>query len=646
MAFQRLLIVDNHDSFTYNLVDYAQRVTGVEPTVVSNDTPWALVDLSEVDAVIISPGPGSPAVEADLGISADVLREFDGPILGVCLGLQAMVHLDGGTVGPAPRPAHGEPCLVEHDATGLFEGVAQPLRAVRYHSLVATSLPSGYRVTARCEGLIMAVEHTYLPRWAVQFHPESVLTADGEKLIANFLDLAAQYYARQYFCLRTLPGAAEPPALLAQMGPNQVWLDHGRFSIVGEASRLLRYDMANAPVDFFDAANAEFAAHRAPARVGQPIPGCDFTLGWVGYLGYELGQQCGAGPMPQAPGPDAQWAFLDRAVIIDAEEGVSYLLSLAGDDAWGIPEAAAQANTGSTPAASTAAKTSTAATTATAWHTEYRPVHDEDSYLGLIERAQEYMRRGESYEVCLTNRLELDPVPDPLGTYCALRAANPSGRTGYLALGGVALLSTSPELFLFVDRWNVVHSKPIKGTRPRDEDPAADAALRQELVEGEKERSELLMVVDMVRHDLTRACTGVAVPGGFQVASYATVHQLFAEVTGRLREGATPIDAVRAAFPGGSMTGAPKERTMRIISELEGTWRGVYSGAYGFLSLTGTMDLSMTIRSVVTTDTSAYYGVGGAILAVSDPQGEWEETQVKARPLTRLLAGTRECDER
>ena len=187
-----------------------------------------------------------------------------------------------------------------------------------------------------------------------------------------------------------------------------------------------------------------------------------------------------------------------------------------------------------------------------------------------------------------------------------------------------------------IDEGSMVSSTPIKGTSPRSADPAEDA-VHKELLRDAKTTSELLMVVDMVRHDLARVCDGVTVPRGFEVRSYATVHQLMCEVTGRLKTNASPVDAIRAAFPGGSMTGAPKERTMRIISELEGTWRGVYSGAYGYLSLTGTADFSMVIRSVVSNERGAYYGVGGAILAVSDPAAEWEETMVKARPLLNHL---------
>lgn len=637
----RLLIVDNHDSFTFNLVEYVRRVTNTEPTVVPNDTPWASVDLAAADAVLISPGPGTPANPADLGITADVLREFDGPILGVCLGLQAMVHLAGGTVGPAPRPAHGEEALVAHDGTGLFRGLPNPLPVVRYHSLAAAEVPERFTVTARLtdataaeDGMVMGIAATERPRWAVQFHPESVRAEAGEALIANFLELARAHYASEFFAVRTLDHALDPAAVAAQLTGNRFWLTEREFSILGDDSgpraRHLSFDVTRD--DVFAELSAALAAHRLPDRVGPPIPGCGFALGWVGYFGYEVGEQvlpALRGHLPHAPGPDAEFVFTDRAVVIDHARGVTHCVSLRGDTDWDVATADA-------PAAMRQPVTAGL-------------VHDEADYLALIDRAQAAMARGESYEVCLTNRLELPTAPEPLGAYLSLRAENPTPRGGFIDLAGNALLSTSPELFLAVDANGRVTSKPIKGTRPRSDDPAEDSRLKSELARA-KERSELLMVVDMVRHDLSRVCERVAVPAPFIVESYATVHQLVCVIEGHLRAAAatrpaaTAVDALCVAFPGGSMTGAPKLRTMEIIAALEDTWRGVYSGAYGYLGLNGAADFSMTIRGLVVPGAearsagapAAYYGMGGAVLHVSDPHAEWEETLVKTRPLRAL----------
>jgi para-aminobenzoate synthetase len=203
-------------------------------------------------------------------------------------------------------------------------------------------------------------------------------------------------------------------------------------------------------------------------------------------------------------------------------------------------------------------------------------------------------------------------------------------------------MSTSPERFLRVSVDGLVTSSPIKGTRPVGDTEEADLRIRADLQHSEKDRAENLMIVDLVRHDLGRvAAPGtVQVPELFSIESYATVHQLVSTVTARLGEGRTGVDAVRASFPPGSMTGAPKERTMRILEELEDAPRGVYSGAVGYFSLDGAVDLSVVIRTLVAArngqERRLSYGVGGAVVTQSDPDAEYDETVIKARPVRRL----------
>ena len=628
----RLLVIDNRDSFTFNLVDYLQRLTGRAPTVVVNDTPWAAVDLSCFDAVVISPGPGSPANPNDLGITSKVLEEFEGPILGVCLGMQAMIHVDGGAVELAPEPVHGRLSPISHTGEELFAGLRQPCSMVRYHSLVATEIPDNWEVTARIddsEGFVMACRDRFRPRWGVQFHPESWESDDGLALMKNFLGLARTYWEnRQPYAVRVLPEAADPAVIAKRVLRDQPWwLDVGRFSLLGDAtgpqSRYLTFDLDTDPGDLFEILQGELDRHRIPGRGIQPIPGCDFALGWVGYFGYEIGQLCGAAPMPPAPGADAEFVFADRAIIIDHESDKTYLLSFVGDTTWGdsVEQHLKVQSEVELPQVDGG----------------LRAVHSREEYLDLIAAAKEKLVRGESYEICLTNRIELPRISDPLGVFTHLRQQHPSPRTGYLGYAGNQLLSTTPELFLKVDSHGQVISKPIKGTRGRGKSGPEDTAIADELRANEKDRSENLMIVDLVRNDLSRVCDNVTVTDYCEVETYATVHQLVSTVTGQLRESNTALDAIRAAFPGGSMTGAPKYRTMQIISELEGTWRGVYSGAFGYISTNGAADLSMVIRSVVNNRHGAYYGVGGALLYLSDPVAEYEETLTKLRVLTGLV---------
>jgi para-aminobenzoate synthetase len=199
------------------------------------------------------------------------------------------------------------------------------------------------------------------------------------------------------------------------------------------------------------------------------------------------------------------------------------------------------------------------------------------------------------------------------------------------------VLSTSPERFLHISADGTADSRPIKGTRPRGATPAQDADLAEDLRTQEKDRAENLMIVDLVRNDLGRCAEIGSVEADlFQVETYATVHQLTSRIRARLSAGLSSVDWVRAAFPPGSMTGAPKIRTMQLIDKLEAGPRGIYSGAIGYFSLTGAADLSVVIRTAVVTPGRIRYGVGGAVIALSDPMAEFKETAVKARPLLDL----------
>ncbi|MDQ2631352.1 MAG: aminodeoxychorismate/anthranilate synthase component II [Actinomycetota bacterium] len=191
----RTLLIDNYDSFTYNLFQLLAEVNGCEPLVVRNDEKsWSQLERLEFDNVVISPGPGRPEEARDFGVCAEAIRSCDRPLLGVCLGLQGMGWVEGGRVARAPEPMHGRVVSVEHDGTGLFAGIPTPFHAVRYHSLALTRpLPGALRETATSDGVPMAAEHRHRPQWGVQFHPESIATEHGKRLISNFRDLTEQW---------------------------------------------------------------------------------------------------------------------------------------------------------------------------------------------------------------------------------------------------------------------------------------------------------------------------------------------------------------------------------------------------------------------------------------------------------------------
>jgi para-aminobenzoate synthetase component 1 len=263
---------------------------------------------------------------------------------------------------------------------------------------------------------------------------------------------------------------------------------------------------------------------------------------------------------------------------------------------------------------------------------------DRTRYLDTIERAIEYIHAGDCFQVNIAQRLMTPARAHPLDTYANLRERNPAPFAGYFDAGDFALLSASPERFLRVERGEV-ETRPIKGTRPRGKTPDEDQRLAEELRASTKDRAENVMIVDLLRNDLGRVCEygSVRVEALCRLESYQYVHHLVSEVRGRLRDGLGPTDLLRAAFPGGSVTGAPKVRAMEIITALEQTARGPYCGSLGFLGFDGTMDTNLLIRTLVHDKGWMHFSVGGGIVADSTPEKEYAETWHKAEGMLRAL---------
>jgi para-aminobenzoate synthetase component 1 len=393
-----------------------------------------------------------------------------------------------------------------------------------------------------------------------------------------------------------------------------------------------------------------------------PLAGRDprfpFLGGAVGYFGYELAADLGT-VTPRTQDdlalPDLCWLFVDRLLAFDHLEGRirSIGLGFAADEDLArerADQAAARplppAPPGSTPRRR-AAPGGASACLDHAGDCKAIPRAeqlDEASYCKAILRAKEHIEAGDVYQVCLTRRQDLAFAGDPWRLYQRLRERNPAPFAAYLALGDVTLQSCSPERFLSLstDRW--VESRPIKGTRPRGDDPASDRAEQQALRISEKDRAENLMIVDLVRNDLGRVCeTGsVHVPELMLIEPYATVFQMVSTVRGRLRSDCDLFDLVRATFPPGSMTGAPKLAAMAILDRLEPVRRAIYSGALGFVDLRGGAGLSVVIRTLFLKDGRAYVHSGGGIVADSRPAAEWRETEDKARVLLAAVAAASE----
>jgi len=262
-----------------------------------------------------------------------------------------------------------------------------------------------------------------------------------------------------------------------------------------------------------------------------------------------------------------------------------------------------------------------------------------EAYLRAVSRVKAHIARGDVYQANLTQRFEAPFAADPWALYRVLAKTTPAPRSAYLEAPGWALASVSPEVFVDVDRDGAAETRPIKGTRPRGATPEADAQAASELLASEKDRAELVMIVDVLRNDLGRIARigSVAVPELLALRSFAAVHHLVARVIATLRDDVTPSALLTAVFPGGSVTGAPKERAIEILGELEPCPRGLYTGSLFWFDDDGGMASSILIRSAVVTAGRVQIGAGGGVVADSDPEAEWSEANAKARALTRAL---------
>jgi para-aminobenzoate synthetase len=682
----RTLLIDNYDSFTFNLFQLFAMVDGEPPLVVRNDEmAWSKLSQLDIEAIVISPGPGRPDIPRDFGVCADAILKFDGPILGVCLGHQGICHLLGGRVDYAGTVMHGRTSRIHHDGSALFAGIPQGFEVVRYHSLIVTEPGPEMRPTAWTEdGILMGVEHRQRPLWAVQFHPESICTEYGHKLAANFLELARAASPRRpgkgawpggsggdprsAIAPQPVAKGSPPPTLYSRKlagspnaeacfgtlfaaSPTAFWLDSslttttaGRFSFMGDAGgplaeeisydvtahRVVRKSALGTTVSdesIFDALKRWSEERRIPSQPGVDLP---FIGGWVGYLGYELKSDCGGAAVARSDLPDARFIFADRLVAFDHHSGEAWLLCL--DE----PEHRQRAEAWLDDVASRIAAAK-APGPAEPWvgGMVFRPHRDGAAYARAIADAKQAIRRGETYEVCLTNEFVAEARIDPLVAYRRLRKMSPAPHGAFLRFGETAVLSSSPERFMRIGADGLMEAKPIKGTLPRGATPAEDAALADALRSCTKNRAENLMIVDLLRNDLGRVSEigSVSVPVLFGVESFATVHQLVSTVRGRLHPSLSAVEAVRAAFPGGSMTGARKIRTLEILDDLEGRARGIYSGAIGYFSVDGAVDLNIVIRTAVVHDGEVRIGAGGAIVDLSDIDDEIAEVLLKCKGL-------------
>ncbi len=447
----------------------------------------------------------------------------------------------------------------------------------------------------------------------------------------------------------------EPAALFRRLArePYPFWLDSslpsgriGRFSFVGAApflvlrsregrTELIRGgEVRRIDRDPLDVLAEVLKAHRADA----PSEGIPFCGGGVGYLGYDLGrryERLPARPPDDLGLPDLHVAFHGAAIAFDHEAGRVCVCGPFGDAVRHLSRQveAIAAATKETPEDASRVQGGIPLTSS----------FSRGEYTDAVRRVKDYIAAGDVYQVNLSQRFLARLPTDPLALYLRLRQRSPAPFSAYLDLGDAQILSSSPERFLRVyGRDRTVETRPIKGTRPRGETGEEDCRLTAELLQSEKDRAELVMIVDLERNDLGRVCRfgSVRVPELIALEPYASVFHLVATVTGELAPGRGVADLLRATFPGGSITGAPKLRAMEIIDELEPVSRGPYTGSLGYFSFSGDADLNILIRTLIVRGDRVCFHAGGGIVADSDPDAEYEETLHKARGMMRALGAT------
>ena len=644
------LIIDNYDSYTYNLFQLIGKVSDIEPLVIKNDqmTYEEILDL-DFDNVIISPGPGSPDKEKDFGVCKDIIEKLDKPILGICLGHQGIYYYNGGKILRASEPMHGRLSQVIHNGKNLFKGIKNNFVVTRYHSLTCQDKElENINIDARTpDGVVMAISHKTKPIYGLQFHPESIASECGEKLIENFINICRDFYKEDQLYYEIIEKSFDTKNIyekLYRYDHKALWLDSSkveeglsRFSIFGLQStkaHTIKYDVDKNLLEktFFDGREKEtynidifdfLKENRKSWTYNEALP-FDFQLGYIGYLGYELKKDTeNVTNKFSYDFPDAYFKYCDRALVYDHKEEKLYILSMADDKDWvkdvkNILEKNFEENN------EEASKKD---------FPKLKFMKDKKTYINEIKKIKDLICQGETYEVCLTNRLDIFDKLDAKKYYMKLREKSPGQYSAFLPLDEIKIASSSMERFLKVDKNKIVTTKPIKGTIRRGDSLEEDQKLIDELRNEEKTKSENLMIVDLLRNDLGKFCEigSVAVPKLMDVETYKTLHQLVTTVSGKIKDDVDIMDVLKKTFPGGSMTGAPKKRTLEIIDQLENYPRGVYSGTIGFISNNSTMDFNIVIRTALIEEDRTTIGVGGAIILLSDAEEEFDEIVLKAK---------------
>lgn len=672
-----IFILDNYDSFTYNLYQYFNEIG--ETVIVRRPSECTLTDIENLAPllIVISPGPCTPS---EAGLALDIIQSFQGriPILGVCLGHQAIGQVFGGNVTRAKTPMHGKTSLIHHDGQGVFKGLPNPLRVTRYHSLALerASLPAELEITAESEdGEIMGIRHRNLPLEGVQFHPEAILTEVGHELLRNAIDNARfwqETHQPSPWQIRPFNSHLLPHQILEAFRDTTLpfFLDSGQnypglgeFSFLGafpflEATayknrlELYRPETGTREVLPLGALGGLgqldelWMRYRLPCGTAYPFSG-----GAVGFFSYDLNSALEN--LPQRAKDDLElpywrFAWYDGIVAYDHNKGTYALIACGiqenGECSSALADSRLERLERLLEDFQTKAGGSDRDRLNVQFSGTFNPIHPEvsrEQYLSDLASVIRYIYAGDIYQANLSQRFTMPWEGDPWELYLRLHMQNPAPFAAFLPYEDFQVLCSSPERFVRI-RKGTIETRPIKGTRPRGKSDYEDKALANDLWQSNKDRAELTMIVDLERNDLGKIARfgSVKVPDLIRLEKYPTVWHLVSTITAELHDTPSPSTLIKAVFPGGSITGAPKIRAMEIIEELEPFKRGLYTGSIGYFGFDGSWDLNIVIRTILLKNGTAYVHAGGGITADSDPQSEYMETLDKGAALFKALGGT------
>lgn len=670
-----IFLLDNYDSFTYNLYQYFGELG--EDIVVKRQDAITITEIEAMhpDFIVISPGPCTPS---DSPLSLAIIEHFMGkiPVLGVCLGHQAIGQFFGGKIVQANKPIHGKTTLIRHDQQGIFSDLVNPLEVTRYHSLIIerSTLPEELLITAEADdGEIMGIRHKTLPLEGIQFHPEAILTEAGHQLLKNALRNAKTWRLKH----SPLPWIVKPlsvqipPCLLFSAFKEKLspfFLDSGNdykelghYSYMGASPFLeatayldhLELSLATCSTpeiiplqksEVFNFLNDSQSKYHVPHS---PFP---FSGGAVGFFSYDLKNEIELLPHDTTDDlnlPLWRFAWYDGIVIYDHLEE-KYWITACGIDECGACHAdLAQARVACLEqllyafVPEQSGEPEDLVTTTSPPRSTITPSVSHAQYLLDLKRVIDYIYAGDIYQANLTQRFSMAWEGNTWDLYSQLHRQNPAPFAAFLPYSDFQILCSSPERFIRIQTDGQIETRPIKGTRPRGKSPQDDQLQAMKLQNSPKDRAELTMIIDLERNDLGRICEfgTVQVTDLMKLEKYPTVWHLASTITGQLRRGLKPSDIIQATFPGGSITGAPKVRAMEIIEELELYKRGLYTGSIGYMGFDGAWDFNIVIRTILLKNGKAYIHVGGGIVADSIPEDEYNETLDKAKALFMVLKG-------